>query len=643
MNTYSEVSTPIPELVEKYRANGPVASARMRRFNIGYAVMCLFGLMPSVLGWSESMQAFGWGLWFPGAGFIALGGWAPLATALTIILFGLAFIAWFGSGMIVAPVIVWLGAAAIAGASVGDTVWPAAYWLVPTMTVAILLFLTFRARRDFAQQLGKCAERNAYLPAAYRAMRAAQTQQPEQIQHELDITQLEHLRWVLDRALQPIGELNGFTKIDQFQTSALRYQLNFAGYTLALAQRHYTPNFHGYMSEAQRRLIEQMLQPKVCNYWRLENAWGNLTFDADPVGKDNIMLTGYFGLQVCLYMNNTGDRRYEEPGSLTFKVSEKLQFPHDIHSINQSLLDNYDRNYDEYCLYPCEPNWIYPACNLYGASSLTAYDVVFDTNHFGSLREQFTEKLETEFVTPAGGIVPLRSQLTGHALPFPAPDPANVLLTSPTLPELAERYWTIARHENIHEEDGALRVELVDPHVDFGNYTRSSFLTFESLLAAATELGDDAASTAIQAALDTEHGVQREDGRRYYKASTLANMSYVRTVIGFKNAWRDAVSTPIPETALTGPLLQDVNYPDTLVARAVSNGSNLEMVLVATGESGVHKLSFARLSPGQTYSVTGENISEELVSDNQGKATLEIPANGRQQLELSPRKQTPCE
>ena len=43
----------------------------------------------------------------------------------------------------------------------------------------------------------------------------------------------------------------GYDKVDQFQTSALRYQINHLGYGLVMAQCMYTPNFHGYLSQAQ--------------------------------------------------------------------------------------------------------------------------------------------------------------------------------------------------------------------------------------------------------------------------------------------------------------------------------------------------------------------------------------------------------
>ena len=92
---------------------GPVTSARHRRIAMIYAAMCVLGMLPTILGMSPGLQAAGLGLWIPGGGFLAVGGWAILLFPLTLALFALAVFAWFGAGMVIAPIIIWLGAALI--------------------------------------------------------------------------------------------------------------------------------------------------------------------------------------------------------------------------------------------------------------------------------------------------------------------------------------------------------------------------------------------------------------------------------------------------------------------------------------------------------------------------------------------------
>ena len=114
---------------------GPVTSARHRRNAMIYAAMCFLGLLPTLLGMSPALKAAGLGLWIPGGGFLAVGGWALLLFPLTLALFALAVFAWFGAGMVIAPIIIWLGAALMAGEMAGEQTWFLAPYLV-VMTVA---------------------------------------------------------------------------------------------------------------------------------------------------------------------------------------------------------------------------------------------------------------------------------------------------------------------------------------------------------------------------------------------------------------------------------------------------------------------------------------------------------------------------
>ncbi|MGH7293208.1 MAG: hypothetical protein ACREJT_18460, partial [Myxococcota bacterium] len=65
------------------RALGPVTASRLRRSAVIYAAVCTLGILPAVLGASPGLQAAGLGLWFPGAGFLASGGWSVLLLPFT--------------------------------------------------------------------------------------------------------------------------------------------------------------------------------------------------------------------------------------------------------------------------------------------------------------------------------------------------------------------------------------------------------------------------------------------------------------------------------------------------------------------------------------------------------------------------------
>ncbi|KUI29243.1 hypothetical protein AU194_20400 [Mycobacterium sp. GA-2829] len=128
-------------------------------------------------------------------------------------------------------------------------------------------------------------------------------------------------------------------------------------------QRRYTPNFHGYLSEAQERLIEQLTVPKVWKYWRLERLWGRLSTYYDPAGFENIMLTGWSGICLSTFHANTGSDRFVTPGSLTLTLGNpKKTYRHDTHSFNDSLMWNFGRS--PQTAFACEPDWTYSDMQL---------------------------------------------------------------------------------------------------------------------------------------------------------------------------------------------------------------------------------------------------------------------------------------
>ena len=67
----------------------------------------------------------------------------------------------------------------------------------------------------------------------------------------------------------------GFEWTEQFQTSAIRYQLNFMSYALSIAQARYLPAFQGYLADAQHNLILKQQNHRVWRYWQLENTTRN--------------------------------------------------------------------------------------------------------------------------------------------------------------------------------------------------------------------------------------------------------------------------------------------------------------------------------------------------------------------------------
>jgi len=99
----------VQQFITRDAVKGPITAARQRRTIVIYIAMCILGLLPTLFGMSPATKAAGVGLWIPGGGFVAAGGWAVLLFPITLALFALSIFAWFGAGMVIAPIVVWLG------------------------------------------------------------------------------------------------------------------------------------------------------------------------------------------------------------------------------------------------------------------------------------------------------------------------------------------------------------------------------------------------------------------------------------------------------------------------------------------------------------------------------------------------------
>jgi len=288
-------------------AVGPVTARRTRTTLTIYAMVAFIGFLPTLLDAHHHWRALGMGLAIPGGGCLFYGhGWLFAASFLSF-LFGLVL--WFGTANALAPPTVWLLTLMMVfhHNHSDDTPWGPAKWvalgivLVPFVGIAVIRQIDLWRGRALAKK------RNEYLSEPETVLSA----EPAQTQDELSEEDLAVLRYSLNRALQPVDEFNGFQIIDQIKLAALRYQLNWMSYGLSLMQYNYTPAFHGYVSEAQRLAIDKMRDRKVWKFWRLENMWGNLDLNPDPIVRDNIMYSAYLGTMMGAYMSATGDRDYQ--------------------------------------------------------------------------------------------------------------------------------------------------------------------------------------------------------------------------------------------------------------------------------------------------------------------------------------------
>lgn len=611
---------------------GPVTARRMRRAVLVYAALWLLGVLPVALGASDALSALGLGLVLPGGGFAASGSLA--LAGVSLVAFVLAVLIWWAMGPVVLPPLVLLATAAAAAFGAGE---PDGAVAVAAVVPALLAAATAVHRIRHAGHVRRRAAINARLEDVTFEITGAPSDMPVAESTPAD---LAHLRYALDLALQPLDRFDGFTKIDQFREAAIRYQLTALSNGLAMSQLTRTPAFGGYLAEAQRNAIEKVLQRPIWGYWALENAWGNLSLNRDPVDTDeNIMLTGWHGIMVAAYAA-LNDDRYSRPGALTYRWSETEAYAHDFGALAAQL--HRSMSASDYALIPCEPNWIYTICNTFGINTMIAHDRLRGTAYFEDVRERLLHSYETEFLRPDGRIVGVRARHLGLSWNFWAGSTVQLntaFWLHAGMPELAHRTWWLLRENGLTWEDGRPALPRgTSERLDPGNYKlgRDTFGQV-ALTMAARELGDEEYAAAAQATLDEREPVAEEHGaRRYADASPLVNLYGVLGRFGRRDGLRDLIAHDTPAAWRTGPRLAEAAYPDVLVARAVTDGRALDLVL-RPGDGPVRTtLAIDRLVPGRVYDVAGA-ISGEVVADGEGRTLVEVDLGGRLEVRLSPR------
>jgi hypothetical protein len=612
---------------------GPVTRRKLGRTVALYCALYVFAFAIQQYADSQRLQAMATGFMLPGAGFLywaspTVSTWLAMLAlaALSVAGFAVAMVLWFATGNIVAPVAVWLGSA-VAAAFVPVFSANALPWTIVVEVlrfgVPIMILMAFVSKAERAEkQARQIARKTTIAPVACSPSAP--------VADELSLQDLQKMRALLDRALQPVDEFNGFDWIDQFQTASLRYQINFVSYALSVASRVHLPAAHGYMHEAQRRLALKLLDHRVWGYWQLENLWGNLRTSAEPVTRDNIMLSGFLSAQVGLARGLVGLNEFDAPDSMIFKKGEKHDFRYSLSQINNTIARHYANA--EFGLLACEPNWVFPLCNAITATGLRAHDTQTGSSDWQSIAERFEESLHTEFTSANGLLVPFRSSRTGVAAPMiggGAMQTLPCLFLNTVLPEIAAAQWQIAR-ENLKEIAGRSPMWPVD----IGNYRMNRSASYGACAAAAVEMGDRETADRILGYLDEDCPLVVNDGVAHRPLASLwAHALEFLAVAGSHNALQSA-TTEVKESA---PVIAQIEYPDVLLASAKNTASGgLTAVMYPGMKAGKKTMVISGLVPGRVYRQRAGGRCD-VVADHNGRAQFCVVVDGRTEFSLIPK------
>ena len=591
-------------------------------YGSGIAALTLLCLVAPV---GPAMKAFVLGLMVPGLGFLqwAVGDQVLLACGLFVAglgLFGFALLLWFATGNLIAPIATWvlLAMAAARPNLVGlDGGLVAAGWqfaLVPVLAGVLGAMAARKVKPSLPISLIEVAA-DADLKAT-ALFPASGSSSPD----ELSLEDLQRLRLLLDRALQPVERFDGFEWRDQFQTAAVRYQVNFMAYALGLARANFAPAADAYFVDAQQRLQTKLGDHRLWSYWRFENAWGNFRLDADPIRDENIMYPGFAALQMAIGGSDS---------DLVLRRKGKPWRCYGLNDIATLLARQYAAA--PYGLLACEPNWIYPLCNLITMAGLRAADARAGTEHWPQLAARFLQSLDREGRAADGSFIALRSALTGIAPPawggivmqsFPC------LFLNALVPELAREHWARVR-KRLDTENWR---RLFWP-IDVGNYGFSRAAGYAATTAAAVEFGDQYVARECLSRLEDECGSRSDQGVIHRdRASLWAHALELFARCNRPNGFRDLVQNP---PANRGPRLISAPYPDVLVAKAKADGERLTLVLYSDRGDRVPSLELAGLLPDRRYN-TGHPDQPVLKADCAGRATIEVSLERRTVFDLHP-------
>jgi hypothetical protein len=608
---------------------GSITRARLWRLWRLYAVICGIGVLIALLAADTRFVSFAMGMVVPGGGFAVWMIANPDSLFVSIVLacaamgiFCISLVIWFGTGNIVLPPFIWFLTALL-------STMPEAFGLVLDPIVDV-------TRLSIGLPIAMLTVTTASLLAAVRArkviapMKAVPLYRPPSVceaasQGEIIFEDVKKLRLLFDRALQPIDKFEGFEWRDQFQTAAIRYQINFASYAIAMAQHHYLPAATSYVMHAQDNLLAKQGQERVWDYWRYENAWGNLRLGKDPVPRENIMYSGFVAAQMAYA------QQADHSSVLNLRCNGQIYRSYDTRQITDLLAQQYRKS--DYALLACEPNWIYPLCNMITATALKAQSVRSGLDDWEQIALHFRAGLTTEFMQPNGCFVPFRSSITGIAPPalggsvmqaFPA------FFLNSLFPDLAQQQWALLRAD----------VKGRDPKacywpIDVGNYGFSRASSYAASAAAAVEMGDSAMARELLDLLDFEcpsHNIAGFPHRP--NASLWAHSLELIARLGRQDGLSNIIAGPALSAKL-GPYLSSVHYREVMIASAhVFDGNCLRLVLHPVNTPVLSEIGLAGLMPFGRYQTGVDGAI--LRADHKGYATLTVPISGRTQLMICP-------
>jgi len=643
--------------------NGKRMAKRGGRIRLFHAVLCIVGLLPFVLmlsGVEVSLKlvAVGFGLVVPGGGLIACAGPATviIGAYLCFYLWRIRAMRWqerFGTWLGLAGF--WLVGALgglLADISVFDPIRLTRVWeysgYVLAVLAALLLFIPYevRLRRLYKAMRESRDQRIPTFDESISFLESVIDTPYEEGVQELDEEGILASRYLYDMTVNKAdGELIQFTG-PRF-LSGLQYQLSTFGYGLMLLHAKYLPNFTGYLKEGHRFLIRHFSDPRTCGYWARQALTGYFSRNPDPVVKANVMLSGWMLPTIVGYYDQYRDDEFERPDSIKFqpfKDKPEQTYNYNVKGIVDVLNRQYKNKEYPYMLIPCEPHLAFPMCNVWALLGMIMYDRIHGTNYCEGIWDDLYDNINREFIEIDGSMALRRQYIFGlRHLPAsrgishdPLADVQNYMHYYLVFPGLAKRCYAQIRKHEVEFRDGLphLKFRPWDKILNMFTQQPDPSLQIVMLEMTAIEYGDKELADGLRKIESMYLSRSKEPNSfAYQNVSTLTMSYYAFTRFAKKGYWEDVVHRGMPETAFTGPLLTECEYPKVIPAKATSSGDDLDLVLYNGAEPGEQRLKIERLKPNTGYKINGGQSS--FTSDADGCAILMVNLDGRTEVKIN--------
>lgn len=349
----------------------------------------------------------------------------------------------------------------------------------------------------------------------------------------LDRDQRGALRRMINLTEQLPDDWSGMMPRSSLQEDfgALRFQLAYMAYAMALTHVHRLPAAPALFREPMQRLVEKLMSPDVWTYWHYVSTGGSannrslgpMPAEWNPIARDNIMYSAYLQVTALLYHHLFDDDRFAQPGALTlllhplFWHGQPMAFVYDERSLTDHIY--WQMVEGGYLGVACEPNCIFQICNQPAIHAFRLHDMIHGSDIAGEVTEGYRRAwADFGMLDPDGHfhVLSLGKEKSVIADPVPWSDFWAGALMNAWSPETAHAAYPVQRARWLRDgPDGSAWVDQAEGPFRDAGLTCAFDMGWAAVCA--SELGDCETRDRLLAYADARLHRDWERGGLFYR------------------------------------------------------------------------------------------------------------------------------